>query len=65
VVGALLWTGLLLPLGYFFADTEIVKKRFELVIFAIIFISALPMLIEILREWQKGRKEATAPAPES
>jgi len=65
VIGALLWTGLLLPLGYFFADTEIVKKRFELVIFAIIFISVLPMMIEILREWQKGRKEAAAPAAES
>jgi membrane-associated protein len=63
VLGALLWTGLLLPLGYFFADTEIVKKRFELVIFAIIFLSVLPMLIEIWRERGKT-KAAAAPAAE-
>jgi hypothetical protein len=60
VVGALLWTGLLLPLGYVFADTEIVKKRFELVIFAIIGISILPMVIEILRERAKGKSVAAA-----
>jgi membrane-associated protein len=55
VIGAALWVGLLVPLGYVFADTEIVKKRFELVVFAIIFISILPMLIEILREWRKPK----------
>jgi membrane-associated protein len=60
VVGATLWVGLLMPLGYFFAETEIVKKRFELVILAIIFISVLPMIIEITRGWLKSR--STAPA---
>jgi membrane-associated protein len=65
VLGALLWTGLLLPLGYVFADTEIVKKRFELVIFAIIGISVMPMVIEILRERAKGKSVAAAEAPAS
>jgi membrane-associated protein len=60
IVGAALWVGLLVPLGYVFADTEIVKKRFELVIMAIIFLSVLPMLIEIGREWWKGRQSAPA-----
>ncbi|HXK19734.1 MAG TPA: VTT domain-containing protein [Polyangiaceae bacterium] len=60
VVGAALWVGLLMPLGYFFADTEIVKKRFELVIMAIIFISLLPMIIEIGRGWLKSRGAAPA-----
>jgi membrane-associated protein len=60
IVGAALWVGLLVPLGYFFADTEIVKKHFELVILAIIFLSVLPMIIEILREWLKP-----SPAPEA
>ena len=64
VLGALLWTGLLLPLGYIFADTEFVKKRFETVILAIVFISVLPMIIEISREWLKTRKAAAAPAAE-
>ena len=60
IIGAALWVGLLVPLGYFFADTEIVKKRFELVIMAIIFLSLLPMIIEISREWWKGRNSAPA-----
>jgi len=60
VIGAALWVGLLVPLGYIFADTEIVKKRFELVILAIIFLSVLPMLIEISREWWKSRSSAEA-----
>jgi membrane-associated protein len=60
IIGAALWVGLLVPLCYCFADTEIVKKRFELVIMAIIFLSVLPMVIEISREWLKGRKAAPA-----
>ncbi|HVY29338.1 MAG TPA: VTT domain-containing protein [Polyangiaceae bacterium] len=60
VLGASLWVGLLCPLGYFFADTEIVKKRFELVIFAIIFLSVLPMLVEITRERMRSRGAAPA-----
>jgi membrane-associated protein len=63
IIGAALWVTLLVPLGYFFADTEIVKQRFELVILAIIFLSVLPMLIEIMREWMKPKP--AAPAPEA
>lgn len=60
IIGAALWVGLLVPLGYLFAETEIVKQRFELVIFAIIFLSILPMVIEIARE--KLRSKPTEPA---
>lgn len=60
VIGAAVWVGLLVPLGYYFADTEIVKKRFELVILAIIFLSVLPMGIELLREWRKPKPPAPA-----
>lgn len=63
LIGAAIWVSLLVPLGYFFADTQIVKDRFELVILAIIFLSVLPMLVEITREWWKGR--SAAPAAES
>lgn len=61
IVGAALWVGLLVPLGYFFADTEIVKQRFELVIFAIIGISVMPMVIEIAREYFKPKSNESAP----
>jgi membrane-associated protein len=65
VIGAALWVGLLVPLGYVFADTEIVKQRFELVIFAIILLSILPMIIEVVRERSRAKLEnPTAPAAE-
>ncbi|NJR41585.1 MAG: DedA family protein [Akkermansiaceae bacterium] len=49
VVGAVLWVGLILPAGWFFGGFEVVQKNFELVVLAIIFISILPMIIEIAR----------------
>jgi membrane-associated protein len=49
VVGAILWVGLILPAGWFFGNIPIVKKNFELVVLGIIFISILPMIIEIVR----------------
>lgn len=44
IVGALLWVPALTLLGFFFGNMEIVKKNFELVIFAIIGFSLLPMI---------------------
>ena len=60
IIGAAIWVTLLVPLGYFFAHTETVKKHFELVILAIVFLSVLPMIIEIGRGWLKGRAGAPA-----
>ena len=60
VVGALLWIGLLVPAGYFFANLEFVKKNFSVVILAIIGLSMLPAVFEIVREWLKHRKAKAA-----
>lgn len=49
VVATLLWVGLILPAGYFFGNIPAVKKHFELVVIGIIFVSCLPMLIELWR----------------
>ena len=59
VIGAVAWVGLLLPLGYAFADLPFVKKNFHVVIFAIIGISILPAVIEFLRERAKLAKAAS------
>jgi membrane-associated protein len=56
VTGAILWVGLLVPAGWFFGGLPWVKKNFELVVLGIIFISILPMIVEILREWLKHKK---------
>jgi membrane-associated protein len=50
VIGAVSWVGIFTALGYFFGNLKIVEENFSLVIFAIIFLSILPPVIEFLRE---------------
>jgi membrane-associated protein len=50
VAGGVLWISLFLLAGYFFGNVPVVKRNFTLVILAIIVISILPAVIEILRE---------------
>jgi membrane-associated protein len=49
VVGAVLWVGLFVPLGYFFGNMPTVKENFSLVILAIIAISVMPIALEAIR----------------
>ena len=58
VIGALAWVCLFIPAGYMFGNLEPVRKRFHLVIFAIIGLSLLPAVIEYLRERAKLAKAA-------
>ena len=58
VIGGLVWVWSFLFLGYFFADTEIVRKNFTLVIFGIIVLSIMPPIIEIIRHRLKSKKRA-------
>jgi membrane-associated protein len=54
VVGGVAWVVLILPAGWFLGQFELVKKRFELIVLAIIFISLLPMVFE----WWKVRRKS-------
>lgn len=56
VVGAFFWIVLFVFAGYFFGNLPIIKKNFTLVIFAIIFISILPAVIEYLRARKEDSK---------
>jgi membrane-associated protein len=49
IIGAVLWVGLFVPLGYFFGNMPTVKDNFSLVIFAIIGISVMPIAVEMFR----------------
>jgi membrane-associated protein len=60
VVGAIAWVSLMTIAGRMFGELEVVKKRFHLVIFAIIFISILPAAIEVTREWMRAKKSPAA-----
>jgi membrane-associated protein len=49
VAGAICWVVSFLLLGYFFGGLTVIKENFTYVIFAIIIISMLPPLFELLR----------------
>jgi membrane-associated protein len=53
VVGGISWVAIFISLGYFFGNLPFVQKNFELVIFAIIFISFIPPVMEFF----KARRE--------
>ena len=52
VIGGLAWVLICVFAGYFFGNLPLVKKNFSLVILAIVFISILPGIIELLRHRQ-------------
>jgi len=53
ITGGIAWTALFIFAGYFFGNIPIVRDNLTLVIFAIIFISILPAIIEYLRHRKK------------
>jgi membrane-associated protein len=54
VVGAFLWVGIFLYLGYWFGNMPSVKKNFSLLILGILILSVMPIFIE----WWRARNEA-------
>jgi len=70
VIGGAVWVTSFLLLGWKFGGLASVQKNFKLVILAIIVISILPAVYEVLRAWFSARKaakgaasEAVAPSP--
>jgi membrane-associated protein len=47
--GAALWAGSLISVGYFLGNLPFVQSHFSIIIYAIIFISVLPVVFEMLR----------------
>lgn len=54
IIGAVLWVCSFLFLGYFFGGLPVIKDNFTIVIFAIIILSVLPPVIEVLRSKKKS-----------
>lgn len=57
VVGGVLWIALFVFGGYFFGNIRVVKENFTIVIFAIIIVSIMPAVIEVLRETRRKSNE--------
>ena len=60
ISGGLLWVFSVTMLGYWFGNREFVKNNFGVVILAIIFISILPAVFEIVRAKIKKKPDAAA-----
>ena len=58
VIGGILWPALFLFGGYYFGNITFIKEHFSLVVIAIVLISLLPAVIEVLR----NRKNPSAPS---
>ena len=56
VTGGALWVALFCYAGYFFGDLPFVQENLKLLVVAIIVISVLPAIIEVLRERRKMKK---------
>jgi membrane-associated protein len=59
IIGGVLWVALFCFLGYFFGNLQFVQNNFSLVVIAIILISVLPAVFEVLKERFRG------PSPEA
>lgn len=56
ITGGALWVFTCVGAGYMFGNIPVIKDNFELVVLGIIFVSILPMIVEVLRQWLASRK---------
>src|SRR3954469_736443 len=61
VTGGIAWVLSFLLGGWWFGGREVIQKNFKLVILAIIVISVLPAVVEVLRNWYRGRGAGHGP----
>ena len=54
LVGGAVWVAVFCYAGYFFGDLSFVQENLKLLIVAIIFISVLPAIIEVVRAKPKS-----------
>lgn len=56
IVGGIAWVAICTLAGYYFGAMDIVKKNFELVILAIVVISCLPVVFEVIKARRQSRE---------
>lgn len=59
-IGAAIWIFSLVLAGYYFSEIPLVKNNFSLVVLAIIIISILPAVFEVLASRKESRMKGTA-----
>jgi len=65
VLGGLLWTGLFVFGGYYFGNWPLVQRHFTLVTLAIIVLSLMPLVLELVQNYRRtARRTGVAPHSE-
>ncbi len=62
VIGALLWVVGLTLAGYYLGRIPVIRDNFSKVVLLIIFLSVLPIIYSVLKNWYTSRKEKRAGA---
>ena len=61
ITGCMLWVGGLVSAGFFLGNLAWVRENFSSIVYLIIFISVLPVAIELIRaKWSGGKKDGRA-----
>lgn len=60
VVGGILWVTLFVWLGYFFGNLPFVRDNFSFIVVAIIIISVLPAVYEVIRQKLRPAEKSSA-----
>ncbi len=68
ITGAVLWVGICFGAGYAFGNVPVVKNNFSLVALGIVFVSVLPMVVELIRRRtiaSGARADVASPRPKA
>jgi membrane-associated protein len=60
VIGGLLWGVGVTTLGYFLGSVDVVKDNIEIAIIAVVAVSLLPVMFELIRHRREARREAVS-----
>lgn len=50
IIGGIAWVSMFILVGYYFGNLPVVKQNFSLVILGIVFISLIPLILEIAKQ---------------